>query len=1022
LPPRWTRGEVKNDYGIDLFVEIFENGEATALEFRIQSKGHESFSIGHKQVIQPLNVSTLNYYDQLTLPVLLVAYSSQQKQGCYLWIKSYIREVLDKERPDWRELDGKSSIAIRIPLSNAFDDAVAEDILKHVENEIAKIRVRNGGDIQSTDRQKLSYREFAVSTRLSRPKIANYLHRSRLTNALGVALSQQSVFIRADAGYGKTWLLQDFIYATEPQVSIWYTFTKESTDAIRFVEELASELVRQKNQTGAVTLRFIHDRGKDIRSDEALAVLIGEITSASITPILLVLEDMHNVDDATVHSHIIDLVRLRPKNLQLILTSRLSMPNGQAKLIGQGLLTLLEQSELKFTHDETRDYIKSALELELSPEQVGLLHERTGGWIAAIGLAIEVLKNKPAQSEDLFNSLTGFVGNIYDFFADEVYKGLRSETKWLLKRLGLVHVIKPEIVNTLTRKTNGGQVLKDLARHNTFLVEDQEITGNYQLHPLFAEFLLQRFRDEEGSEEIRRAHLLLANFFFSRQEWYPSAEHATEAEDWPVAVQSLEIIGPIGVSLGYGQTLLTWIDKIPGEQRINSPLLCEVVGLSALQIGNLERAAREFDRANNLYINQQDLVALNRLEYYSAEVGLDRGVISPEEFIKTANKVAIWSYKHNDILLGTQVELRLIEVGQTLTIKYGNLFSQLAERSEKLIGRIESLGSGYEIIKAKVLSSQAHLLFQVVTKLFQQETVRIQIREKMGHPIDIGDKVSQAKAVLEGISEVWRLYDEAEKITRGKSDIQWAMIHTGRLRDMAHHMSQFLFVGMVQDPQSSTIEIELQTKEHLLYILAEIDHCVQIFSKFHLSSALAKSLCDAADVYDILGDVSNRDRLANEALGVATDSGFSELMDRARDLLQNKNTFTSLRENAAAGVSDKGLANLGEEEKAAYVNTILRAFSGRLDPDKIREAVVSDVNDMVACAQKRLEWCRHVEMLQDLRHTKSLDTMYREIPRKWIVCKELMYQSPNPGYSFKELWPMFKGVYCLGCASRNLNG
>ena len=95
LPPSWTREEIKNDYGKDLIVEIFENREATALEFRVQSKGHEDFTIRHKdQVIQPLKVSTLNYYDQLALPVLLVAYSSRQKRACYLWIKPYIHDCV----------------------------------------------------------------------------------------------------------------------------------------------------------------------------------------------------------------------------------------------------------------------------------------------------------------------------------------------------------------------------------------------------------------------------------------------------------------------------------------------------------------------------------------------------------------------------------------------------------------------------------------------------------------------------------------------------------------------------------------------------------------------------------------------------------------------------------------------------------------------------------------------------------------------------------------------------------------
>ena len=105
LPVSWTREEVNQDYGKDLFVEIFENGEATALEFRVQSKGHEKFTIRHgDMVIQQVKISTLNYFEQLPLPILLIAYSSSKKLACYLWIKPYIHQILDKEQPKWREL------------------------------------------------------------------------------------------------------------------------------------------------------------------------------------------------------------------------------------------------------------------------------------------------------------------------------------------------------------------------------------------------------------------------------------------------------------------------------------------------------------------------------------------------------------------------------------------------------------------------------------------------------------------------------------------------------------------------------------------------------------------------------------------------------------------------------------------------------------------------------------------------------------------------------------------------------
>ena len=70
------------------------------------------------------------------------------------------------------------------------------------------------------------------------------------------------------------------------------------------------------------------------------------------------------------------------------------------------------------------------------------------------------------------------------------------------------------------------------------------------------------------------------------------------------------------------------------------------------------------------------------MKYHSADVKLDQGEISPEEFLNVANTVVSWSYQHNEILFGSQVELRLIQVGQTIAQKYSNLLRELSERSE----------------------------------------------------------------------------------------------------------------------------------------------------------------------------------------------------------------------------------------------------------------------------------------------------------------------------------------------------
>jgi tetratricopeptide (TPR) repeat protein len=843
-----------------------------------------------------------------------------------------------------------------------------------------------------------------------------------LTDKINAVLDRDSVLIHADAGYGKTWLLQDFINATNPPIIIWYTFTKDPLDALRFVHEVASECARQTEKVGLETLKYIRERGEEADADEALALLLDEAANADRAQILLIFEDLHNISDENIHSCILAIITSRSINLRVVLTSRLPFPRGQAKLVAQEQLTVIERPELEFTFDEVQEYFSGFRVENLSTEQIQFLYERTHGWIAAVGLAVDLLQTQPDQSDQLFKHLIGYKGNIYDFFAEEVYSSQSVETKLLLKRLGVARSIHSEIVNMFTGRSDGGQVLKDLAGRNTFLVEDQIKNGQFRLHTLFAEFLTTRFLDEEGPEAVRESHRGLANYYLSQREWFLTIEHAIDARDWEIAVQCLEIIGQVGVSLGYGKTFLTWIEKIPEEMRLQSASLCELVGLSAFQIGDLDTASQEFERANNLYEDLKDGAALNRLEYYTAEISLDKGTITPEEFLKSINRVISWSYQHNEILFGVQVEHRYIQIGQTISTKYSNLMSKLIKRGEELLARIEQLGSEYDLIRAKVLASQAHLYFQLVTFAFQQETGKVLMREKLGHPIPMEERVSQARMVIGTFNAVLSLYHGAEEIAKGESDIEWALIRTSHLMDFAHHLSQVFLLGSKGRAETSPQNPELNedVKRQLYGMLAEFDKCVEIFGKYHYKHALAKTLCDAADIYDLLKDVENRNRLAKEALKIIGTSGFVEIIQRANRILENQGTFTALLESIDDISEDETLANLGEKGKSSYVNTFLQSFSGEVEAEMRREAIASDVDDMVAAAKQRIEWCRHVQIIQDLRHTRSLDTMYRSIPDKLIVCMELGYQSPNSGHSFEKLWPMFKGVYCLGCTSRSL--
>jgi len=83
LPPEWVVHTPAADYGVDLRVEIFQNGVATGLEFGVQLKATTQGSGTTPGVA--IRRSTLNYWDSLTNPTLLVIAHRPTDQLWFQW-------------------------------------------------------------------------------------------------------------------------------------------------------------------------------------------------------------------------------------------------------------------------------------------------------------------------------------------------------------------------------------------------------------------------------------------------------------------------------------------------------------------------------------------------------------------------------------------------------------------------------------------------------------------------------------------------------------------------------------------------------------------------------------------------------------------------------------------------------------------------------------------------------------------------------------------------------------------------
>ena len=137
IPPEWIINTQTSDYGLDLLVEIVKDNKTTGKLFFIQAKGTDTPS-NNGTIHFPFSVERLRDYKGVSLPVLLVVYSRQEKLFWGKWVNS----LYDLLSPKQQE---QASYSIIFTQDNIIDQDYLLTIEENYANSLPK-----GLCIQST--------------------------------------------------------------------------------------------------------------------------------------------------------------------------------------------------------------------------------------------------------------------------------------------------------------------------------------------------------------------------------------------------------------------------------------------------------------------------------------------------------------------------------------------------------------------------------------------------------------------------------------------------------------------------------------------------------------------------------------------------------------------------------------------------------------------------------------------------------------------------------------------------------
>lgn len=455
-------------------------------------------------------------------------------------------------------------------------------------------------------------RDPLLRTKLFIPPLRpNLVPRLRLVARLnqGLAQGHRLSLISAPAGFGKTTLLSRWI-GSAARKTAWLSLDESDNDPQRFAAYMVAAMGTVLPGAGAAALTAL-TTPQPLSAEVALAGLINDIAAGS-DEVALVLDDYHAIDAVAVHAALSFLIEHQPPQLHLIVATREDPDLPLGRLRAGEQLTELRATDLRFTADETTEFLRRVMGLDVTDEQIAALEERTEGWIAGLQLAALSLRGD-RDTADQIASFSGSHRYVLDYLIEEVLEQQTPQTERFLLQTAVLERMTGSLCNALTGRRDGQSTLRDLEAANLFIVPLDQERRWYRYHHLFADLLRQRLRQQHP--DWPSALNERASAWFAKHAYRDEAvEHALRAGQYERAADLIAAhFGGIWQFAEHGR-LRRWLDSLPTALTLKRPSLCLLHAALLYTRGEIDRAEELLERCEAALADETVVAALPAAE------------------------------------------------------------------------------------------------------------------------------------------------------------------------------------------------------------------------------------------------------------------------------------------------------------------------------------------------------------------------------------------------------------------------
>lgn len=432
--------------------------------------------------------------------------------------------------------------------------------------------------------------------------------RPRLKARLAQGLCCPLTLVIAPAGFGKTTL----VAASIPDYGFpvaWLSLDKDDNQGNRFLRYLVAALQMASPAIGCEAAKLVE--GSQQAQPEAILIsLINDLDSVGME-IALVLDDYQFISSQTVHKAVAFLLKHCPRTLHLVIVTRSDPPLPLARLRARGYTVELRAADLRFTEPEAAHFLNDVMRLHLDEKSIGILEERTEGWIAGLQMAALSMRDR----EDVFGFIEGFSGTnryILDYLLEEVLANQPPEIQRFLLYTSILERLTAPLCEAVTDTQESGIESKDISRFSTpdsqsilehldranlFLVPLDDEREWYRYHHLFADLLRTQLQNSIGDKKVAQLHLRASEWHERNGATIDAIHHASLASDFERIERLIEQNYTQMMNRGEMSWVRFWMGKLSKELVYQRPWLCLYEAMNRSWFGQLDEATTLLNEA-----------------------------------------------------------------------------------------------------------------------------------------------------------------------------------------------------------------------------------------------------------------------------------------------------------------------------------------------------------------------------------------------------------------------------------------